>query len=77
MAQRKHPDTENERTVQHMAEEAWNQGNLDVVDEHITEETEVHLPGIDPFTGPEEYKEHIQRYHTAFPGFPRRNHGPA
>lgn len=69
MAQRHHADTENERVVQRMAEEAWNQGDLDVVDEHVTEETEVHLPGIEPFSGPEEYKEQIRRYHAAFPDF--------
>lgn len=29
----------------------------------------VHLPGIEPFTGPEAYKDQIRRYHDAFPDF--------
>lgn len=69
MAQRQQAETDNERLVQQMAEAAWNQGDLAVVDEHVTEDTEVHLPGVDPFTGPEAYKEQIRRYHTAFPDF--------
>lgn len=69
MAQRQTAATENERVVQRLAEEAWNQGNLDVVDEHITEEMEVHLPGVETFHGPEAYKQQIRRYHTAFPDF--------
>lgn len=69
MAQRQQATTANEQLVQQMAEEAWNQGNLEIVDEYMTEETPVHLPGIEPFTGAEAYKEQIQRYHSAFPDF--------
>lgn len=69
MAQQQHAKTATERVVQRLATEAWNDGEVDVVDEYITEATEVHLPGIDPFTGPEEYKAQIERYHSAFPDF--------
>lgn len=69
MAQRQHADTDNERLVQQMVDEAWNEGELAVVDEYLTEDTAVHFPGLDPFTGPAAYKDQIRRYHTAFPDF--------
>lgn len=69
MARRQLAETDSERMVQRVAEEAWNRGNLDIVDEFITKDTDVHLPGIEPFTGPEAYKEQIRRYHEAFSDF--------
>lgn len=63
------PQTENEELIARIAEEVWNQGNLDVLDEVMTDEYVAHLPGIDPVHGPEEYKEQVQRYHAAFPDF--------
>lgn len=69
MATAQSPRTENEQLVVRVAEEVWNEGNLDVVDEFMTEESVAHLPGLDPIHGPEAYKEQVQRYHTAFPDF--------
>lgn len=61
--------TENRETVARIAEEVWNQGNLDVVDEIMTAESVAYLPGIDPIHGPSEYKDQVRRYHGAFPDF--------
>lgn len=63
------PRTENEQLVARVAEEVWNEGNLDVVDEVMTDESVAHLPGSEPIRGPDEYKEQVRSYHTAFPDF--------
>lgn len=63
------PQTENEELIARMAEEVWNEGDLDVLDEVVTSEFVAHLPGVDAVHGPDEYREQVQRYHAAFPDF--------
>lgn len=69
MATAQKPQTEQEEIVSRVAAEVWNEGNLEVVDEFFTEESIAHFPGIDAIQGPDEYKEHVRQYHTAFPDF--------
>jgi predicted ester cyclase len=69
MAKSYSAETETEAIVSRVVEEVWNEGNYDVVDEYMTDETVAHYPGIDPIQGPEAYKELAQRYHTAFSDF--------
>jgi predicted ester cyclase len=68
---------ENKAVVRRLIEDAWNQGNLAVVDElvvpdHVAYGTPRHSglmeEGAEPF-GPEYYKQRIVRLHAAFPDF--------
>lgn len=69
MATSQTPQTEQEELVSRVAEEVWSEGDLDVVDEVMSDEYVAHLPGMDPIHGPDAYKEQVRRYREAFPDF--------
>lgn len=57
---------QNETLVRRMFEEAWNHGNLTVVDDCLSPDAVNHQPG-ETFRGTAGQKEMITRYRTAFP----------
>lgn len=60
--------TENTKHVDRIIEDAWNNGNLEVVDELVASDYELHIPNAPKeFRGPEGFKEFVQMYRTAFP----------
>lgn len=69
MAATKHPQSEHEATVRRIAEEAWNQQNLDVIEETVATECVAYFPSAESIHGPEEYRQHVQQYHNGFPDF--------
>lgn len=49
-------------------EEAWNDGDLAVVDESMPSDFELHDPATpETISGPEEFKAFVRRYRSAFP----------
>jgi steroid delta-isomerase-like uncharacterized protein len=60
--------TENTKHIDRIIEEAWNNGNLEVIDELVASDYELHVPNAPKeFRGPEGFKEFVQMYRTAFP----------
>jgi steroid delta-isomerase-like uncharacterized protein len=61
-------EEENKAVVRRYFEEAFNQGNLDVVDEVIATDS-VHYANVwsEPMRGPEERKQAVARWREAFP----------
>ena len=60
--------TENTKRVDRIIEDAWNNGNLDVIDELVASDYELDVPNAPKeFRGPEGFKEFIQMFRTAFP----------
>jgi steroid delta-isomerase-like uncharacterized protein len=58
----------NKAVVRRMVEEAWNQGNLNAVDELLAADAfDHHDPDVPSF--PEHMKAEIMRFHRAFPDF--------
>jgi steroid delta-isomerase-like uncharacterized protein len=57
---------ENKTLVRRLIEEAWNEGNLAVVDELLSPDYILHVaaPGVPDREG---YKQVVSMYHTAFP----------
>ena len=61
-------ETENTNRVDRIIEEAWNNGNLDIIDELVASDYEMHVPNTPKeIRGPEGFKEFIQVFRTAFP----------
>ena len=61
-------DTEaNKESCRRVIQEAWSQGQLDVVDEVIAPEYVYHEPALGDITGPEGLKQAILTYRTAYP----------
>lgn len=51
-------------------EEAFENGEMDVVDEVVASDYVLHSAGdTEPVRGPEEFKEHVSQYRAAFPDF--------
>lgn len=60
--------TESTKRVDRIIEEAWNEGNLEVIDELVAGDYELHVPSAPKeFRGPEGFKEFVRMYRTAFP----------
>lgn len=60
--------TENTKHVGRIYEEAWNNENLEVIDELVASSYEQHFPNAPKeFRGPEGFKEFVRMYRTAFP----------
>ena len=60
--------TENTKRVDRIIEEAWNNGNLEVIDELVANDYELHVPNApNEFHGPEGFKDFIRMFRTAFP----------
>lgn len=60
--------TENTKRVDRIIEEAWNNGNLEVIGDLVDSDYKLHVPNAPKeFRGPEGFKEFIQMYRTAFP----------
>lgn len=61
-------EMENVNRVDRVIEEAFNRGELGVIDEVVASDYEMHLPNAPKeFRGPEGFKEFVQLYRTAFP----------
>jgi len=61
-------ETENTKHVDGVIEEAWNEGNLAVIDEAIAADYELHVPNAPKeFHGPDGFKEFVRMYRNAFP----------
>ena len=59
---------ENKALARHVIEEMFNNGNLDVADEHIAPDYVNHDPTMpEDIQGPEGFKEYVGAYCTAFP----------
>jgi len=56
----------NESTVRRLIDEAWNKGNLKVVDELLTPDYVNHDP-LNQFHGPQGLKDLVTKYRSAFP----------
>lgn len=58
----------NEELVRREITEAWNGGNLDVIDELFADDYVAHVPLVpDSINGPEGHKEMVQAFRTTFP----------
>ena len=57
---------ENKAVVRRLFEEAWNQGNLAVVDELFAPDYVGHIPP-EILNGPEAFKQFVKEYRTVFP----------
>jgi steroid delta-isomerase-like uncharacterized protein len=55
--------------INQVIEEAWNKGNLDVLDNLVAEGYVYHIPPYPDAKGVEAYKERIKMYRNAFPDF--------
>ena len=55
--------------VKQIVEEAWNKGNLDVLDNIIAEGYVYHIPPYPDAKGLEAYKERIKNYRGSYPDF--------
>jgi steroid delta-isomerase-like uncharacterized protein len=55
--------------INQVIEEAWNKGNLDVLDNLVAEGYVYHIPPYPDAKGLEAYKERIKMYRSAFPDF--------
>lgn len=61
-------EAENKEIARRIAEEAWDEGKLELIDEYFAEEFVSHDPvGPDGIHGPEEYKEQITMFRSIFP----------
>lgn len=61
-------EAENKEIARRVAEEAWGEGKLELIDEYFAEEFVSHDPvGPEGIHGPEEYKEQITMFRSAFP----------
>lgn len=61
---------ENKQIVRRLHEEAWNEGNMDTVDELLTKNYVEHNPSVpDQIRGPEAYKGNVSAFRDAFSGF--------
>lgn len=61
-------ETEYTKRVDRVIEEAFNNGDLEVIDEVMASEYEMHVPNAPQgFRGPEGFKEFVQMYRTGFP----------
>lgn len=58
---------ENKALVRRYAEEVWNKGNLDVLDEYVASDYVLLGNGHDPIRGPEGLKKCVAMIRTAFP----------
>src|SRR2546421_12926953 len=57
----------NKAVIRRIFDEIINQGKLDVADELLTPDTEVHLPFVDPGSGPEALKKIVGGLRQGFP----------
>lgn len=58
----------NKGLVRRINEEAWGEGNLDLIDEHVAEDyVEHNNASPEPIRGPEGYKENVRMIRNAFP----------
>jgi predicted ester cyclase len=53
--------------IMQIVEEAWNQGNLDILDEYYAADTVHHRPPFPDFEGLDEYKNYISGTRSAYP----------
>lgn len=61
-------ETDNKEMARRIAEEAWGEGNLEVIDEFLAEEFVSHNSAVpEDVHGPEGYKETIRMFRSAFP----------
>lgn len=61
-------ETENKEKARRVAEEAWGEGKLELVDEFFAADFVSHNPAApEKIHGPEEYKDLIRQFRTAFP----------
>lgn len=60
-------ETQNKELMRRVSEEAWGAGNLDVIDEYFADDFVSHNPASGDIHGPEEYKEGIKMFRSAFP----------
>lgn len=58
---------ENRALVSRIWDEVWNQGNFDAVDQIFSPNYLGHLPATSGVRGPEEFKQLVRSYRTAFP----------
>ncbi|WP_227353258.1 ester cyclase [Haladaptatus salinisoli] len=60
---------ENKETVRTFVEQAFNEGNMDAVDEYVAEDFVRHDPAAEDVRGVDEYKEFVKMNRTAFPDY--------
>ena len=60
---------ENKALVRNALEEAWNKGNLDVIDEHLSPDYVHHNPPAGVPNDREGYKQAVTMLRTAFPDY--------
>ncbi len=59
-------ETENKEIARRVAEDAWGEGNLDIIDEYFAADFVSHNPAIGEIRGPDEYKQQITMFRSAF-----------
>lgn len=65
-----HTVTEETKLVERVVEQAWNKGNMEVVDEVIADGYVMHTQMLpQDVRGPEGFKEMVQMWRSAFPDF--------
>lgn len=61
-------NSENEELVERLHSEIWSEGNLDLVDEIVSEDYVEHNPTVpQDARSPSDYKEPVRRFRTGFP----------
>lgn len=60
-------EAEHKEIVRRVSTEAYGGGNLDVIDEYFDDDFVSHNPVMDDVHGPEEYKEFVSMFRSAFP----------
>ena len=61
-------EADNKEMASRIAEEAWGEGNLEVIDEYLADDFVSHNPALpEDVHGPEGYKETIRMFRSAFP----------
>lgn len=58
---------DNKALFDRMIQECWNQGNIEMVDEICAPNFVYHAPGSPDIVGPDDFKQFIEVYLTAFP----------
>lgn len=60
-------EAEHKEIVRRVSTEAYGGGNFDVIDEYFDDDFVSHNPVMDDVHGPEEYKEFVSMFRSAFP----------
>lgn len=61
-------EAENKEIVRRLVEGVWQEGNLDLIDEHFADDYVAHSnQAPEPIHGPDEWKESVSMFQTAFP----------